>query len=779
MEFEPESLPSIAVDADGDIAAQILAAARVGSFLDCRVDDTRTRIDARQIRAACLTGPGSGPSGLRIANAIIEGQLDLRAASIGVALSFVSCVFTHAPRFDGADLHELSITDGRFTAAVPPLALAGSELPGLLANGVRIRRDLNLSGSLITGKHRLVASVSKSSAIWLTEAEIGGRVLAVGTHIRPDGDRAMQCDRTRVAGDIRLIRGFRADGEVRLLEAQLDGSLDLTAAHIKAPNGRALDLAETRIGGSFFILDDEDLSGDEGRPRVEGRIELGGATVQGHVHIRNATLVGPPAGVGVHDYNAEETTARTAILAQRLTVHGDWRVEGQTVIEGGLNLHGADIRGGVRMKQVVVHNNADQAIDLAQAQLGSDCDLSGATVSGSIVMSNARIAGPFSLNDAALNEPAEGRCLNAIGAQVDGDVWLGGMSATGGRLDFRSATIGGVVNAEGATLTNPGGRTLSLHHARIAGNVHLHNGFTSIGLVLINRAEIDGRLRCDGAVLEWRPGPDDDPDDPTSGQTAFEAISATVRSGIGLSWTIRSGAVKFTDARTSFLADNPTTDWPEQTTLTGFTYERFGSIDQQAGIGVYDATARIAWLRQLKPFDPLPWERAAHVLRSHGDVSGAERLLIAQRRHARATLRGRWRRLTDTALDIGVGYGYRPQRALLLLAVLVLGVSGLLLLPAARNTMTAVRPVAVVQLDQRPAATGGCGGGSVRCLEPFLYAVDTVVPLIDLGQRTSWYPSGPEGRWVSAVLNVCTILGWFASTVFALSITRLVRSRSN
>ena len=131
------------------------------------------------------------------------------------------------------------------------------------------------------------------------------------------------------------------------------------------------------------------------------------------------------------------------------------------------------------------------------------------------------------------------------------------------------------------------------------------------------------------------PPPKDNPDKPTSGHTAFEAISATVRSGIGLAWTIRAGSVKFTDARTSFLADDPATDWPEQTTLTGFAYERFGSIDQQAGMGVYDARARIAWLRRLQPFDPLPWERAAHVLRSHGDVSGAERLLIAQRRRAR------------------------------------------------------------------------------------------------------------------------------------------------
>ena len=56
---------------------------------------------------------------------------------------------------------------------------------------------------------------------------------------------------------------------------------------------------------------------------------------------------------------------------------------------------------------------------------------------------------------------------------------------------------------------------------------------------------------------------------------------------------------------------------------------------------------------------------------------------------------------------------------------------------------------------------------------------DTVVPLIDLVQRITWYSSGPNGRWISAVLSVCTILGWFALTVVALSITRLLRSRSN
>jgi hypothetical protein len=74
-----------------------------------------------------------------------------------------------------------------------------------------------------------------------------------------------------------------------------------------------------------------------------------------------------------------------------------------------------------------------------------------------------------------------------------------------------------------------------------------------------------------------------------------------------------------------------------------------------------------------------------------------------------------------------------------------------------------------------PRAT--CGDGKVRCLEPFFYAIDTVVPLIDLHQRDTWYPTGEHGGALLVIwLNLCTILGWVASTVFALSFTRLGRS---
>src|SRR5262249_4744071 len=148
-----------------------------------------------------------------------------------------------------------------------------SHLPGLLASGVRIRRDLNLSGTVVTGAHSATASISQTAAIWLTEAEIGGRFIAHGTSLEPDRGRAVQADRTRVAGDIRLVHGFRSTGEIRLIAVDIGGSLDLTSA--------------TLGSGTGVILDDPDP--DLGlRPRLRGRLELARATIGGRVLIRRA-----------------------------------------------------------------------------------------------------------------------------------------------------------------------------------------------------------------------------------------------------------------------------------------------------------------------------------------------------------------------------------------------------------------------------------------------------------------------------------------------------------
>jgi len=59
-----------------------------------------------------------------------------------------------------------------------------------------------------------------------------------------------------------------------------------------------------------------------------------------------------------------------------------------------------------------------------------------------------------------------------------------------------------------------------------------------------------------------------------------------------------------------------------------------------------------------------------------------------------------------------------------------------------------------------------------------LYTIDTVVPLISLDQRATWYPDphAPGGELVLLWLNIATLLGWLLSSIFVLSLARLPRS---
>jgi hypothetical protein len=63
-------------------------------------------------------------------------------------------------------------------------------------------------------------------------------------------------------------------------------------------------------------------------------------------------------------------------------------------------------------------------------------------------------------------------------------------------------------------------------------------------------------------------------------------------------------------------------------------------------------------------------------------------------------------------------------------------------------------------------------------LHPVLYAVDTVVPLISLDQRSTWYPDphGRDGEFMLWWLNIATMLGWLLSSILVLSLARVARA---
>jgi len=297
---------------------------------------------------------------------------------------------------------------------------------------------------------------------------------------------------------------------------------------------------------------------------------------------------------------------------------------------------------------------------------------------------------------------------------------------------------------------------------------------------VLSRTVVGGRLDLDGGHFHCP-----EPSKYNLEGAAIRAVSATFRGGMDLGWAAIEPAINVTDATTTVLRDDPGR-WPDRMYIAGFSYERF---DAGRGDGAnrpnWDWQRRLAWLRQQPEYDAGPYEQAARVFRQHGYVHGAEQLLIRQRsdaRRAEGQARSRALSLIDWVFDWTVGYGYRPGRVLWLLVVLLGLVGATLVIPGVQQTMRASNEGAVFTIDgpvdAHPASPDPCGGGRVRCFNPLLYAVDTVIPLIALDQRATWYPDRfvAGGQVVEWWLNFATIAGWLLSSIFLLSFARLARN---
>jgi hypothetical protein len=79
--------------------------------------------------------------------------------------------------------------------------------------------------------------------------------------------------------------------------------------------------------------------------------------------------------------------------------------------------------------------------------------------------------------------------------------------------------------------------------------------------------------------------------------------------------------------------------------------------------------------------------------------------------------------------------------------------------------------LSLIESGQSPVET--CGKGKVRCFNPLVYAIDTVVPIVDLKQRTVWSPSvDAGGRLMLYWLNAATLAGWAISSLLVVGLAR-------
>ena len=454
-----------------------------------------------------------------------------------------------------------------------------------------------------------------------------------------------------------------------------------------------------------------------------------------------------------------------------------------------------------------------------------EINLSGSTSTGPLLLRSANIVGQFVCRAASLiGSDDDGNALIADEIKV-GSVFLDRGFSTEGAVRLHSASVGGQVCCSGAKLNgcDNDGDALIADGIRTGGNLFLDDGFTAAGGVRLLGADIGGQLNCQGSSLNSRSDHADAlfakgmraggdlyfdegfttsgaivlrsariggsinfaPVSPVTGVTTLDASHAQI---IGtLNWIPQqqvAGQVNLQGTVVHQLQDDWGSGrdngfWPVggRLRLSNFTYAGFGG-DHQA-----TADQRLAWIRSqymqladnsTEGFSTQPYEQLVAVYRQDGQDTEARKVAIARRADLRKYGNLTWYRIVGNwLLDKTIKYGYQAWRAGAALAVLFVAAW---VLSAVAQQLHLIVPVGDIQGLKFVPSANECTA-SYPCFFPAGYAVDTVIPIINVHQAQYWAPDGhaPWGwAWVAGTW-IATGLGWALATLLVAGYTGLVR----
>jgi hypothetical protein len=470
-------------------------------------------------------------------------------------------------------------------------------------------------------------------------------------------------------------------------------------ARLGGPRPLALDARNLTVDGWFIAR----------RATVNGEFGVTNARIAGWLDLSRSVLRNP---------------GRAAFGAGGLTVGGGLWCHLGYAVEGEMRLVGARLGGNLTLTDATLSNPGGVALNLDRAVLG-ELGAAGLTVNGGQVsMAGTEIAGRLSLERAHLDNGPDGTALVADGLSAH-TLLMDELRAHGALL-VRTARITGRISLVRAELSSSD-TALRLSRTEVGADLFA-NGMTVQGRVKLTGARIERHLALHGARLVNSHGAALD-------GRALRAGELSLHGAI-------EGAVELQHARIGVLRDDPD-DWPSPLYLDGLTYE---ALEPRLPAG-----RRLKWLsRDPDGCPPQPYEQLADHYTRIGQPTDARRVLYTRelrQRDTKTTIGRVWSALQD----ITVGYGYRPWRAMLWLALLlVLG-----------SLMYALVPPQPLKAGEAPH------------FNPVVYTLDLLLPIVDLGQQNAFNPAGIQ-QWLSYLL---VSAGWILATTIAAGIARVITRR--
>lgn len=669
---------------------------------------------------------------VRIEDAVITGRLDLRAAELPFLLEFVRCRFDMRPDLRQATLAGLLLWRCRF--------------PGINGRNLRTHHDTLLNECTSIG-----------GIVDLADAELGGSLQLNDTELRNPGGRAIYADRLVVSGALLAMRA-QVSGEVRIPGAKVGGNLTFCGGALRNRGRYAVNGNGIQIGGSLR----GDVDPISGTPfTVAGLLYLPSAHIAGDLRLRDAVLepgTSPPKR-GESSYDDPIST----VLLDRGEVRGDVQLDqgfrsGGTIrmvssrIGGDLRMAGAHIdlswsrspAAAVELPMRAIHLDGSEVLgnlEAAEAVLHGQMRMVDCHVHGSFQLTRAKLSGPRT-DTVQANRIRVGSNFDCREADISGTLQLQG-SDIGANVDLRAARL---LKPAWHRHRNAYKSSLDLRAASIGRDLVCAEGvrpFHAEGEVQLRRAVIGRQANFWGCVIG----------DGVS-RNAVNAFGLVAQELTLLPAEPPNGRVVLRQAQCELLADNAHT-W---NAAGGVDVEDFTYYNLSHPIEPTDSTRvkeRLCWLRATSSgrYQPGPYDQLAAVFRNNGNEEHAVTVLIEKQRRRYNALAGATPRLVRPTVRLWsllqrstVAYGYRPLRAMLWL--LGFAVGGTLWFQH--------HPLQPINEEDHPI------------WNPFLYTVDQLVPIINLGHDVMWRAEGTS-QWITVVLIAA---GWILATTVAAGITR-------
>jgi hypothetical protein len=461
--------------------------------------------------------------------------------------------------------------------------------------------------------------------------------------------------------------------------------------------------------------------------RVTGTLSIGHAVIPGPVRLRHCEF---EAGIDLSGAKARgidlEGSTFDGLLAPLAEIDGNLSlIECQCTSQ--VVLTGAHITGALQMQKTRL--DCPGTVALLGNRLVVDDDLLApeSVVNGQFRLNAARIGGIVVLDRATFRHEGY-RALNAFKLSVGAGLLARyGFSATG-EVALADGRVEREVDFRGAILSNPGGNALLATGLHVGTDIRFSDGFAAHGTIQLSRARVGAEIRVSAARLTT---PDGD---------AISCGYAQASTFVLDSGSLVEGTVDLRHARFTGVQDDLAC-WPSRLRLSGLSYD---ALDP-----ALTTVQRVEWLRHdADGYQPQNYETLAAMYRRTGDDSSARAVLLARERERRTQLPW-YGRAWSWLQEFTVGYGYRPLRATAWLGVFL-----------AVGTL-------VFGLHHPPPFPGT----TPPAFNPFIYSVDLLVPLVDLGLRNSYNPQGPQ-RWLAYFLIA---VGWIFVTTIAAGILRVLR----